>query len=168
MKIFLLASLFITLSLSQICAYSQTNDSNSIMTTVAPLAPTPTPIPAPVAQSMDIQQLYTAYNFAYSLYQNKQFDKAKDMFKTLATSSANQPGINANAYYYYSQCAFRTADYDECVKSLTLLAQKWPNSPAVQGGFVSKFAVNLIDQVTHIQSNLDYYRLLDNMNDKRN
>jgi len=102
-------------------------------------------------------QLYAAYKYAYALYSNQRFDKAKDIFKKISLIS-RQPSLNANSLYYYSQCCFRTEDYGGCVKGLTVLAKKWPSSPAITKGYVSRFSVFLIDQVTKLRSNWDYYR----------
>jgi tetratricopeptide (TPR) repeat protein len=108
------------------------------------------------AQTTD-QQLSIAYNFAYSLYTAQKFDQAKGMFQKLAAAST-QPTINANSLYYYAQCAFRTGDYDGCLKGLDLLVKRWPNSPEVAKGYVTQFATFLIDQVAELQTNWNYYR----------
>jgi len=124
--------------------------------------------PAAPTQPMDAtsQQLIIAYNYAYSLYQGQRFDQAKDLFRKLAAASM-QPIINGNSLYYYSQCAFRTGDYDGCVKGLDLLAKRWPDSPAISKGYVSRFATFIIDQVATLQTNWDYYRYKDNTLDEK-
>lgn len=125
-------------------------------------APAGQAAPAAAAQPVDpqSQQMIIAYNYAYSLYEARKFDQAKDLFRKLAAASM-QPIINGNSLYYYSQCAFRTGDYDGCIKGLDLLAKRWPNSPAIKKGFVTRFATFLIDQVTTLQTNWDYYRYED-------
>lgn len=102
-------------------------------------------------------QLKTAYDYALKLYGAQHFDDAKELFKKIAMVSTT-PAVNANSLYYYSQCCFRTQDYDACVKSLDMLVQKWPNSTPVAQGFVFKFCYFLIDQVSKVQSKWDYYR----------
>ncbi len=134
----------------------------------APAAPAPAQ-PAPQAAAPvdpQTQQLIIAYNYAYSLYEARKFDQAKDLFRKLAAASM-QPIINGNSLYYYSQCAFRTGDYDGCVKGLDLLAKRWPNSPAIKKGYVSRFATFLIDQVSTLQTNWDYYRYKDSAVDEK-
>ncbi len=123
---------------------------------------------APAAAPVDpqSQQMIIAYNYAYSLYEARKFDQAKDLFRKLAAASM-QPIINGNSLYYYSQCAFRTGDYDGCVKGLDLLAKRWPNSPAIKKGFVTRFATFLIDQVSTLQTNWDYYRYQDGTLDEK-
>jgi tetratricopeptide (TPR) repeat protein len=123
---------------------------------------------APAAQPNDpqSQQMIIAYNYAYSLYEARKFDQAKDLFRKLAAASM-QPIINGNALYYYSQCAFRTGDYDGAVKGLDLLVKRWPNSPASKKGFVTRFATFLIDQVSTLQTNWDYYRYSDGTLDEK-
>jgi len=114
------------------------------------------------------QQLSIGYNFAYSLYTAQKFDQAKDMFQKLAAAST-EPTINANSLYYYSQSAFRTGDYDGCLKGLDLLVKRWPNSPEVAKGYVTQFATFLIDQVATLQTNWNYYRYKnDTLDDKGN
>lgn len=106
------------------------------------------------------QQLIVAYNYAVSMYGEKDFDQAKELFRKIAAASAD-PSLNGNSLYYYSQCAFRTGDYEGCVKGLDLLVKKWPNSPVIKNGNISQFAGFLIDQVTDLQTNWDYYRYKD-------
>ncbi|HEY5038967.1 MAG TPA: hypothetical protein VIJ93_07860, partial [bacterium] len=115
------------------------------------------PPPLPQTTGPTQAQLYAAYKYAYILYSNKRFDKAKDIFKKIALLS-RQPSVNANSLYYYSQCAFRTEDYGGCVKGLTVLAQRWPNSPAIAKGYVTHFSVFVIDQISKIRTNWDYFR----------
>ncbi len=122
-------------------------------------------IRAKASAEPSVQQLYTAYNYAYTLYQAHHFEQAKDLFKKIATIST-QPSLNGNALYYYSQCAFRTGDYDGCVKGLSILVKKWPNSPAIQKGYVSRFSIFLIDQVSKLQTNWDYYRYKETTDEK--
>jgi tetratricopeptide (TPR) repeat protein len=102
-------------------------------------------------------QLTEAYKYAYALYGAQRFDQAKEVFQKIAAVTT-QPGLSANSLYYYSQCAFRTEDYDGCVKGLDVLTQKWPKSAAITKGFVSRFAIFLINQVSKLQTNWDYYR----------
>jgi tetratricopeptide (TPR) repeat protein len=125
-------------------------------------APPAAPAAAPRAQSSDTttQQLIIAYNYAYSLYEAKKFSQAKDLFRKIVAAST-EPIVNGNSLYYYSQCAFRTGDYDGCIKGLDLLTKRWPNSPAIQKGYVTRFASFLIDQVSALQTNWDYYRYKD-------
>ena len=133
------------------------------LTPMSLLAAVNTPPAAPSSQgSSDTtsQQLIIAYNYAYSLYEAKKFVQAKDLFRKIVAASM-QPVINGNSLYYYSQCAFRTGDYDGCIKGLDLLAKRWPNSPAIQKGYVTRFALFLIDQVAGLQTNWDYYRFKD-------
>jgi tetratricopeptide (TPR) repeat protein len=111
------------------------------------------------------QQLMISYNYAYSLYQAQKFDQAEEVFRKLA-SAAMQPAINANSLFYYSQCAFRTGNYDGCVKGLDLLVKRWPQSAIITKGYVSQFATFLIDQVAAIQTNWDYYRYKDGTDEK--
>ncbi len=118
----------------------------------------------PVASVTD-QQLIISYNYAFSLYQAQKFDQAEDVFRKLA-SAAMQPTINANSLFYYAQCAFRTGNYDGCVKGLDLLVKRWPQSIVITKGYVSQFATFLIDQVAAIQTNWDYYRYKDGTDEK--
>ncbi len=110
-------------------------------------------------------QLKTAYDYAMKLYTAHRFDDAKVIFKKIAMVSTT-PALDANAYYYYAQCAFHTEDYDACVKSLDILVQKYPLSSPVKGGFVFKFCFFLINQVAHIQSKWDYYRYPESKDEK--
>ena len=71
---------------------------------------------------------------------------------------SNDPAIAPNATYYYAQCAFRTEDYVNCVKGMTVLARRWPNSSPIKKGYVTKFCVYMIDQVASVQTNWDYFR----------
>jgi tetratricopeptide (TPR) repeat protein len=102
-------------------------------------------------------QLVSAYQYAMKLYAAHRFDDAKELFKKIAMVSTN-PGLNANSLYYFSQCSFRTQDYDACVKSLDMLVQRWPNSSPVAQGYVFKFCYFLINQASQIQDKWDYYR----------
>jgi tetratricopeptide (TPR) repeat protein len=109
-------------------------------------------LPAPT-----LTQIITAYKYAYALYSAKRFKEAGDIFKKLAILDT-RPDVNANSLYYYSQCAFRTEDYNNCVKALEILAKKWPNSAAVRKGYVSQFSEFLIQQVSSLQTRWDYFR----------
>jgi len=113
------------------------------------------------------QQLYTAYKYAYNLYSAHRYKDALEIFKKVILLS-RQPELNANSLFYYSQCAFRTQDYDACVKALTILVKRWPNSAAVRKGYVSRFCVFLIPQCTNLVTNWDYYRYDDGKDDKGN
>ncbi len=66
--------------------------------------------------------------------------------------------LNANSLYLYSQCSFRTEDYTACVKALTILAKRWPNTPLIKTGYVTRFCYYLINEVANLQTNWDYYR----------
>ncbi len=110
-------------------------------------------------------QLKTAYNYADKLYAAHRFQDARDIFKKIAMASTD-PNLDANAFYYYAQCAFHTEDYDACVKALDILVQKYPNSTPVSGGYVFKFCYFLINQVVHIQSKWDYFRYPEGKDDK--
>ncbi len=110
-------------------------------------------------------QLTAAYKYSIQLYGAHRFDQAKEIFKKIATVSTN-PSLNANSLYYYSQCAFRTEDYDACVRGLDVLVQRWPNSNPVVQGYVFKFCYFVINQVSHIQAKWDYYRYPEGKDDK--
>jgi hypothetical protein len=103
------------------------------------------------------EQLLEAYKYAYDQYVFGHFDLARDTFKKIAVTSEN-PGLNANSLYYYAQCAFRTEDFDGCAKGMNILVKKWPNSSAVQKGFVTRFASAAIDQAVVMQTHWDYMR----------
>ncbi len=104
-------------------------------------------------------ELADVYHYANLLYLNKKFDQAKDIFKKIALSSGD-PTLNANSLYYYSQCCFMTKDFEGCVKALTILAKKWPQSNAIQKGYVNRFANFVINQVSLLQVHWDYYRYM--------
>jgi hypothetical protein len=103
------------------------------------------------------KQLAEAYKYAYLLYLNKKFDQAKDIFKKVALVSRNQE-TDSQALYFYSLSAFRTQDFEGCVKGLTILAKKWPQSKAIRGGYVSRFADFVINQVAILQTHWDFFR----------
>ncbi|HXL72170.1 MAG TPA: hypothetical protein VN963_00975, partial [bacterium] len=137
-----------------------------LLITLMPLQIRAADTPAPSVPTAADQQSIIAYNYAYSLYQAQKFDVAEELFRKLA-SAAMQPSINASSLFYYSQCAFRTENYDGCVKGLNLLVKRWPNSPIITKGYVSQFAIYLIDQVAAIQTNWDYYRYSDGTLDEK-
>jgi len=110
-------------------------------------------------------QLKAAYQYAYELYVDGHFPQAKEIFKKIIIASAN-PGLNANSLYYYSQCAIRIGDYDNCITALAILTKKWRSSAAIQKGYVKKFALAVIPQVAQIQTHWDYYRYEDGLDDK--
>ena len=112
------------------------------------------------------QQLYTAYKYAYSLYAAKNYDQAKDLFKKIIILSVAIPDLNANSLYYYSQCAFRAQDYEGCMKSLNILAKRWPDSAAIKNGYVGRFSSFLIDQVSRLQTHWDYFRYPESTDEK--
>lgn len=118
-------------------------------------APKPTEIPKPAGPN--IQQLVTAYKYAYELYAARQFEKSRDLFKKIAMVT-DEPTLKSNSLYYYSQCAFRTEDYIGCVKGLRVLVNKVPDCAAIKKGFVTRFCVYLIDQSADLQTNWDYFR----------
>ncbi len=117
--------------------------------------PQPTPTAAPAGPGLS--QLVTAYKYAYELYAANQFDKAKDIFKKISMVT-DEPTLMSNSLYYYSQCAFRTEDYVNCVKGLKVLVKKAPDCSAIKKGFVTRFCVFLIDQASNLQTNWDYFR----------
>jgi tetratricopeptide (TPR) repeat protein len=169
-----LAMTVLFLSLFPATIFAATPPAPSVPAAAPAIAPPVQPANQPVAQAAapaappdaQTQQLIIAYNYAYSLYEARKFDQAKDLFRKLAAASM-QPIINGNSLYYYSQCAFRTGDYDGCVKGLDLLAKRWPNSPAIKKGYVSRFATFLIAQVTALQTNWDYFRYKDSSVDEK-
>lgn len=127
-----------------------------------PAAKAETPVtaaetPVPRNHGVSREKLAVAYNYGKSLYAAKQFDKAKDIFKKIALV-ATDSDLSANSLYLFSQCAFRTEDYNGCVKGLNILAKRWPHCPVIQGGYVSRFCYFVINQVANLQTNWDYYR----------
>jgi tetratricopeptide (TPR) repeat protein len=144
-------------------AYSGTHKKKSkkqaaVLASTTPV-PAPTPAPATVERNHGVprEKLSVAYTYAKSLYAAKQFDKAKDIFKKLVVVSTDED-LNANSLYLYSQCSFRTEDYTACVKALTILAERWPETPLIKTGYVTKFCYYLINEVANLQTNWDYYR----------
>jgi len=148
---------------AQSASKSKKSSKKKKQTTVAAATPAPTAAPvetAPqVARNNGIprEKLAIAYNTAKELYAAKQFDKAKDIFKKIATV-ATDSDISANSLYLYSQCAFRTEDYSACVRGLNVLSKRWPNAPIIKTGYVSRFCYFLINEISHLQTNWDYYR----------
>ncbi|HVZ80571.1 MAG TPA: hypothetical protein VHE12_07205 [bacterium] len=121
----------------------------------APVASAETPVPR--NHGVPREKLAIAYEYGRKLYAAKRFDQAKDVFKKVALVATDQD-LSANSLYLYSQCAFRTEDYNGCVKGLNVLAKRWPASPILKGGFVSRFCSFVIDQVANLQTHWDYYR----------
>lgn len=113
--------------------------------------------PSPLPLAPTDAQLANAYNYAYKLYAAKRFEEAFDVFKKVALISDN-PTLNANSLYYYSQCAFRLENYTECVKAINILARKYPRAEAIQKGYVPRFCVFLINEATKLQTQWDYMR----------
>lgn len=121
----------------------------------APVASAETPVPR--NHGVPREKLAIAYNYGRQLYAAKQFDRAKDVFKKIALV-ATDSDLSPNSLYLYSQCAFRTEDYNGCVKGLNVLAKRWPNSQIIRSGFVTRFCTFVIYQVANLQTNWDYYR----------
>ncbi len=121
------------------------------------VAPTAAPPVVERNHGVPREKLSVAYTYAKSLYAAKQFDKAKEIFKKLVVVSTDED-LNANSLYLYSQCSFRTEDYTACVKALTILAKRWPSTPLIKTGYVTRFCYYLINEVANLQTNWDYYR----------
>jgi len=102
-------------------------------------------------------KLADAYDYAKALYAAKQYDKAKDIFKKIVLA-ATDSDLNANSLYLYSQCAFHTQDFLGCVKSLTILASRWPDCPIIKTGYVARFCSYIIDDEANLQTGWDYLR----------
>ncbi len=109
--------------------------------------------------------LIQAYNYAYTLFKAEHFQEAKDIYKKVASISSDND-LCANALYYYSQCSFRTEDYDECVKSLSIMAVKFPQCAPISKGYVARFCVFLIGQVAQLQTHWDYFRYAEGTDEK--
>ncbi len=110
-------------------------------------------------------KLVAAYDYAKNLYAAKQFDKGKDIFKKVVLAATDED-LSSDSLYLYSQCAFRTEDFTGCVKGLTILAKRWPDSPIIRSGYVSRFCSYLINDVAHLQTNWDYYRFKERLDEK--
>lgn len=121
----------------------------------------------PTPKGPTMSEVITAYKYAYALYADHRFDKAKEIFKKLAILPSRSD-INANSLFLYSQCAFRTEDYIGCVKALTVLAKRFPASTPVTKGYVKRFCIPLIDDVATLQTHWDYYRFQGNFDENGN
>lgn len=126
----------------------------------------PTPAPPVVQRNHGIprEKLSVAYEYAKSLYAARNFDKAKEIFKKIVLVSTDSD-LNANSLYLYSQCSFRTEDYEACVRALTILAKRWPSTPLITSGYVTRFCSSLITEVANLQTNWDYYRFKERNNE---
>ncbi len=133
-------------------------------TPVVTLAPTPAPAIVERNHGVPREKLSVAYGYAKSLFAAKDFDKAKEIFKKLVLVSTDSD-LNANSLYLYSQCSFRTEDYAACVRALTILAKRWPTTPLIKTGYVSHFCSALIKEVASVQTNWDYYRFKERINE---
>jgi len=102
-------------------------------------------------------QIAEAYNYALKLYAAQRFEEAKDTFKKIALVS-QENDLVSNSLYYFSQCAFRTEDFNGCVKSMNLLAEKYPRSEAIQKGHLQRFCLFLFNQSASIQPTWDFLR----------
>ena len=149
-------------------AYGATHKKKKHKTSAAASSPAPAPAPPEpvVARNHGVprDKLTVAFTYAKSLYAARDFDKAKEIFKKIVIVSTDID-LNSNSLYYYSQCSFRTEDYAACVKALNILAQKWPTSPLIQTGYVTHFCSALIKEVANVQTNWDYFRFKERMNE---
>lgn len=135
---------------------------------------TPTATPTPAPETVDTVQrnhgiprekLAAAYTYAKNLYAAQQFDKANEVFKKIIIA-ATDPDLSQNSLYLYSQCAFRTEDFNGCVKALTILAKRWPSSPLITSGYVPRFCSFVINEVANVQTHWDYYRFEEREDEK--
>ena len=135
------------------------------------VASSPSPTPAPAVETVQRnhgiprEKLAAAYAYAKNLYAAKDFDRAKEIFKKIIIA-ATDPDLSQNSLYLFSQCAFRTEDFNGCVKSLTILAKRWPSSPLITSGYVSRFCYFVINEVANLQTRWDYYRFEERRDDK--
>lgn len=110
-------------------------------------------------------KLVAAYDYAKELYASKQYDKAKEIFKKIVLAATDQD-LSSDSLYLYSQCGFHTEDFTACVKGLTVLAKRWPNCPIIKGGYVSRFCSFLINDIARLQTNWDYFRFKERLDEK--
>lgn len=142
-------------------------------------APVTTPAPKPSSESQSFEPVQTiernhgiarakladAYDYAKELYAAKEYDKAKDIFKKIVLA-ATDSDLSANSLYLYSQCAFHTQDFMGCVKSLTMLAKRWPDCPIIKTGYVARFCSYIIDDEANLQTGWDYMRFRSRYDEK--
>ncbi|GEM_PF-3106466 len=109
--------------------------------------------------------LLDLYKRATLIYRDKDYKTSKDILKGVAEKSTNSE-LSGNALYLLTDCYVRLGEYDNSIKSINLLTKNFPQSSIVKNGYVLKFAVNIIDRLTQIPTDWDYWRYQDGFDDQ--
>jgi hypothetical protein len=106
-----------------------------------------------------------AYQYAYGLYSANNFTQAKQYYLYVVLNGTD-PEQKANSLYLLSQCYLRLGDYNNCVKAANMLAGGYPHSSIVKKGMLTNFSTSLINQIANFQTDWDYWRYQDGVDDK--
>lgn len=130
--------------------------SETIVTQQAPAAAAPA----------DNDALLLEYKRAYEIYQAKRIPEAKEIFKKVAETST-QDELTANSLFLLANCYIKMGEYDNCVQAVQTISSKYAHTGIVQKGQLLQFAVNIIDRACKIQTNWDYWRYQDGVDENK-
>lgn len=127
--------------------------------TAVPTPETAAAVPTPVPQSLS-PELVQQYKKALSDYRHKDYAMARKSLADIIAASSND-NLTANSLCLMAACDIGLGEYDDCLKSIETVTRDYPQSSAVQQGYVTRFAVNIIGQVAKIPTTWDYMRWQD-------
>jgi CRP-like cAMP-binding protein len=96
-----------------------------------PQAPGPSPAQGAAGGAADQSDLAQGYYNAVSLVSQEKYMEAYKAFKKMLEGGAD-PEYSAKAEFEMAKCLFYLRQYDNCIKSFSLIVQKFPKHPEMK------------------------------------